>query len=231
MKALEIVTPGEIWVVDRMEPVLEKGEVLLKISHVGFCGSDLSSFMGKNPLVDYPRIPGYEISAVIEQLGDEVPQQLKKGQKVTVVPYTNCGQCAACRQKFFYLQNVKSEKYIDIEGGKTDDGANVLQWSLTNASNQKWILSKVDMTTSVNDELAGDVEPFRIYPNPVYNYLTIKSSKGAIVKLYNLVGKVVMQSVIEAGEQGIDMSGFESGIYLIEVDQDGYKTTKKLIKK
>jgi L-galactonate 5-dehydrogenase len=55
--------------------------------------------LGKNPMVQYPRIPGHEISAVIEQLGDEVPANFKVGQAVTVVPYTNCGQCPACRRQ------------------------------------------------------------------------------------------------------------------------------------
>ena len=99
MKALEIVTPGEMWVVDRERPVAGHEEVLLKIKHVGFCGSDLSTYMGKNPLVKYPRIPGHEISAVIEKVGQSVPDKFKIGQKVTVVPYTNCGQCSACKQK------------------------------------------------------------------------------------------------------------------------------------
>jgi threonine dehydrogenase-like Zn-dependent dehydrogenase len=33
---------------------------------IGFCGSDLNSFRGRNPLVSFPRIPGHEVSATIE---------------------------------------------------------------------------------------------------------------------------------------------------------------------
>lgn len=101
MKAIEVIKPGEIQLVEREMPQMGKGEVLLKIKYVGFCGSDLSTFLGKNPLVQYPRIPGHEISAVIEKVGEEVPEQFKTGQKVTVVPYTNCGQCTSCKQKRF----------------------------------------------------------------------------------------------------------------------------------
>lgn len=41
MKAIQITAPSEMKVVDIEKPVLEPGEVLVKIKYVGFCGSDL----------------------------------------------------------------------------------------------------------------------------------------------------------------------------------------------
>jgi len=101
MKALEITKAGELAVVEREKPQVANGEILLKLKYVGFCGSDLSTYLGKNPLVQYPRIPGHEISAVIAEIGEGVPASFKVGQPVTVVPYTNCGQCTSCKQKRF----------------------------------------------------------------------------------------------------------------------------------
>jgi len=101
MKAIEITAPGEVQIVEREKPCPGREEILLKINYVGFCGSDLSTYLGKNPLVQYPRIPGHEISAVIEETGEDVPDKFKPGQKATVVPYTNCGQCSSCKQKRF----------------------------------------------------------------------------------------------------------------------------------
>lgn len=98
MKALQITTPESIQLVDRPMPVPGKGEVLLKINYVGFCGSDLSTYLGKNPMVSYPRVPGHEISATIVSLGEDVPAGFMPGQAATVVPYTNCGQCSSCRK-------------------------------------------------------------------------------------------------------------------------------------
>lgn len=101
MKALQITTPENIQLVERPMPVPAIGEVLLKVRYVGFCGSDLNTFLGKNLLVEYPRVPGHEISAVIESTGEDVPKSFKAGQAVTLVPYTNCGQCSSCRQSRF----------------------------------------------------------------------------------------------------------------------------------
>lgn len=98
MKALQITTPESIQLVDRPMPVPGKGEVLLKVNYVGFCGSDLSTYLGKNPMVSYPRVPGHEIAATIVTVGQDVPAGFNQGQAVTVVPYTNCGQCSSCRK-------------------------------------------------------------------------------------------------------------------------------------
>ncbi len=101
MKAIEITKPGQMAMVDREMPKESSNEILLKLKYVGFCGSDLNTYLGKNPLVQYPRIPGHEISAVIERTGENVPKSFKIGQRVTVIPYTNCGQCTSCKQKRF----------------------------------------------------------------------------------------------------------------------------------
>jgi len=101
MIAIEITKPGEMKVVERERPRPGKEDVLLKMKYVGFCGSDLSTYLGENPMVEYPRIPGHEISAVIEEAGEDVPASFKPGQSVTVVPYTSCGQCTSCKQKRF----------------------------------------------------------------------------------------------------------------------------------
>ena len=99
MKAVSVIEPGKIALVDKEMPLAGRGEVLLRVKYVGFCGSDLTTFLGKNPMVKYPRIPGHEISAVVEACGDEVPDLFKKGQAVTVVPYTNCGVCPSCKRQ------------------------------------------------------------------------------------------------------------------------------------
>jgi threonine dehydrogenase-like Zn-dependent dehydrogenase len=98
MKGILIRKPGEIQVVDLEKPAAGRGEVLLKMNYVGFCGSDLSTYLGKNPMVQYPRVPGHEISGVIAGKGPDVPPGYEPGTAVTVVPYTNCGECPSCRR-------------------------------------------------------------------------------------------------------------------------------------
>ncbi len=98
MKTVIIDKPGKISCVERDKPSAGSGEILVKLKYVGFCGSDLSTYLGINPMIQYPRVPGHEISAEIEAIGKEVPEGFKAGEAVTVVPYTNCGRCPSCRR-------------------------------------------------------------------------------------------------------------------------------------
>lgn len=97
MKALFIDAPGVFRYGEALKPQPAPGEVLLRILRLGFCGSDLTTFRGLNPLVSYPRIPGHEIGAVIESVTEGVPPHLHPGREVTVSPYTACGQCLPCK--------------------------------------------------------------------------------------------------------------------------------------
>ena len=97
MKAVQIVNPSEMKVVELEKPTVGVGEVLVRIKYVGFCGSDLNTFLGRNPMVKLPVIPGHEVGAVIEEVGPNVPAGFEKGMNVTLNPYTNCGKCASCR--------------------------------------------------------------------------------------------------------------------------------------
>jgi len=96
MKAVKIVAPQQIGVAEIEKPTLKAGEVLVKIKYVGFCGSDLNTYLGRNPMVKMPVVPGHEVGAVIEEVGEGVPSDLKKGMVVTLNPYTNCGHCPSC---------------------------------------------------------------------------------------------------------------------------------------
>jgi threonine dehydrogenase-like Zn-dependent dehydrogenase len=95
MKAFVIRAPGVHALEQIAEPQPGPGEVLLRVRMIGFCGTDLSSFKGTSALVSYPRVPGHEIAATVED--PRGAPGLHVGQDVTLMPYANCGECTACR--------------------------------------------------------------------------------------------------------------------------------------
>ena len=97
MKAIQISEPSVMKVIEMADPQMGEGEVLLKMKYVGFCGSDLNTYRGGNPMVKMPVVPGHEVGAEIVKVGKNVPANLQPGMIVTVNPYTNCGKCASCR--------------------------------------------------------------------------------------------------------------------------------------
>jgi threonine dehydrogenase-like Zn-dependent dehydrogenase len=98
MKAFYITRPGATTLAELEAPKLSPGEILLQPRLIGLCGTDLSTFRGKNPLVSYPRIPGHEIAATIIEIGPEVPPEFRPGLNVTLYPNTSCGACASCKR-------------------------------------------------------------------------------------------------------------------------------------
>jgi threonine dehydrogenase-like Zn-dependent dehydrogenase len=98
MRAFVIDAPGRTRLADLDRPQPGTEEVLLQTRIVGMCGTDLSTFRGKNPLVSYPRIPGHEIAATIVETGAAVPARFAEGMNVTLSPYTSCAHCASCKR-------------------------------------------------------------------------------------------------------------------------------------
>ena len=120
MKALRITAPGRTELTDIPVPAPSAGEVLLRVRSIGFCGSDLSTFQGRNPMVSYPRIPGHEIGATIVGRGEGVPAEYREGLDVTVVPYSNCGQCASCRRGRAYACKGIQTLGVQRDGAMTE---------------------------------------------------------------------------------------------------------------
>ena len=97
MKVVHIAGERNVVVTDEARPVAGAGEVLLRMGYVGFCGSDLNTYLGCNTMARANVIPGHEIGATVEALGAGVADDLAIGATVTVNPYTACGVCSSCR--------------------------------------------------------------------------------------------------------------------------------------
>ncbi len=74
------------------------GEVTIKITAVGICGSDLHWYQdGRVGHIQtpFPRILGHEPAGVVAALGKDVTT-LKLGQRVAIEPAVTCGHCEFC---------------------------------------------------------------------------------------------------------------------------------------
>jgi threonine dehydrogenase-like Zn-dependent dehydrogenase len=95
MKAFVIREPGNVAIETVPDAVVTNDDVLLKVRMIGMCGTDLSSYRGKNPLISFPRIPGHEVAATIVEPSKAYPE-LAAGTDVTLSPYFGCGRCPSC---------------------------------------------------------------------------------------------------------------------------------------
>jgi 2-desacetyl-2-hydroxyethyl bacteriochlorophyllide A dehydrogenase len=94
MKAMVLKAPGNLVLDDVSRPGAGAGQVLIRVTHSGICGTDLKIYNGAIP-VKYPRIMGHEmIGDVAEGSGDAA---FKPGDRVIVDPELFCGACFHCR--------------------------------------------------------------------------------------------------------------------------------------
>jgi threonine dehydrogenase-like Zn-dependent dehydrogenase len=98
MKAVSIPAPNAVEFIDIPTPQLGPETVLVEVRYVGLCGTDLNIYRGSMQLASYPRVPGHEVSGIIVEKGDQVPESIRLGQAVMASPYTACGLCPACRR-------------------------------------------------------------------------------------------------------------------------------------
>ena len=97
MKAVQIVKPNELKIIDMEKPVIdEKNNVLIKMTAAGICGSDVGIYHGTNAAATYPRVIGHEMVGRVEEVGAGV-SGLKPGDRVIVNQVTSCGHCYPCR--------------------------------------------------------------------------------------------------------------------------------------
>ena len=95
MRTLVCTKPGEFAYEEREAPVLQEKQAIIKVKRIGICGTDLHAFEGTQPFFEYPRILGHELAGELVEF-DDAPG-FEKGEKVSFIPYFNCGECIACR--------------------------------------------------------------------------------------------------------------------------------------
>lgn len=95
MKVLLCEEPGRFEYINRNEPLLQDDKAILKVKRIGICGTDLHAFEGTQPYFEYPRVLGHELACEIVDIRSNA--EFKIGDRVTFIPYFNCGDCIACR--------------------------------------------------------------------------------------------------------------------------------------
>tara|TARA_B100000614_G_C14482209_1_gene467198 strand:- start:75 stop:1100 length:1026 start_codon:yes stop_codon:yes gene_type:complete len=98
MRAIRLEKPEHFAAVEVDEPGLPgAGEALVEVHRVGICGTDVSGYLGKMPFFTYPVIPGHELGVQVLKVGEGVGN-VREGDRCSIEPYMNCGNCYACKK-------------------------------------------------------------------------------------------------------------------------------------
>ena len=122
MKTIILNKPQELQLISRdFDDTLSKNEALLKIHRIGICGTDYHAYRGRQPFFSYPRVLGHELGAEVIALGNGVGANgIKIGDKVSVEPYLNCGECQPCQNGKTNCCESLKVLGVHIDGGMTE---------------------------------------------------------------------------------------------------------------
>ncbi|CAM3246164.1 alcohol dehydrogenase catalytic domain-containing protein [Sporolactobacillus spathodeae] len=227
---LEIGTPGA-------------HDVLLRISAVGICGSDLHMYAGHGGYrwIDYPLVLGHEICGVVSALGAQADPALL-GKRVVVNPYIPCGTCDFCQRgeenrcdwgAFYTSKNPpQSLQYGFRRGGGMSEYLIVQEKNLVVLGDQvadttAAILEAVAVSVTAVDKIA-EIERKTIVvfgPGPI-GLATIRVLAGLKAKKIVAVGvagdKSRLKKAKELGADETVLIGDQAVKQLIEKSPQGY---------
>ena len=78
------------------DPTPSDGGVVVKVEATGLCRSDWHGWMGHDPDIVLPHVPGHELAGTIQALGQGV-SRWRLGSRVTMPFVAGCGTCPECR--------------------------------------------------------------------------------------------------------------------------------------
>ena len=118
MRVAQIPSPKRPFeIVERPIPQPTPGTVRIKVSACGICHSDALVKEGLWPGIQYPRVPGHEISGTIDAVGEGVIGW-SPGQRVGVGWNGGyCGRCDPCRRGNLFACETHQVTGISFDGG------------------------------------------------------------------------------------------------------------------
>jgi L-iditol 2-dehydrogenase len=94
MKAMVLSAPKELALGEVARPVIGEGQVLVRVTYSGICGTDYKIYSGAIP-VRYPRIMGHEMIGEVVEAGPGAA--VRPGDRAIIDPELYCGACFHCR--------------------------------------------------------------------------------------------------------------------------------------
>ncbi len=77
------------------DPSPQDHGVVIGVKATGLCRSDWHGWMGHDPDIQLPHVPGHELAGIVEAVGKDV-SKWKVGDRVTMPFVCGCGECSQC---------------------------------------------------------------------------------------------------------------------------------------
>ncbi len=118
MKAALLNGPSDVTITDRATPACGEGQVLVRITHVGICGTDTKIYDG-GILANYPVVMGHE--GVGEIIEGQAADGSGPGNRVIIDPVLYCGNCFYCARGDTHLCENGGMLGREVDGVYTEN--------------------------------------------------------------------------------------------------------------
>jgi len=218
MKAIKVVEPFKVEVVEIEKPSIEKDDdVIVKIISGGICGSDMGIWNGSNSLATYPRIIGHEFGGIVSEVGKNVTK-VKVGDKVAVDPVISCGHCYPCRIGRHNICTTLEVMGVHRDGGFTEYVSapenNIHKFNIDFDETLLGIVEPYTIGMQINNRLMVSSEDIVLImgAGPIgICAMQVAKTKGAIVIMTDIVNERLEKAknmgadyILVAGNSNID---------------------------
>ena len=174
MRSVQVSKPnGTLEIIEKDIPEPSARQVRIKVQACGICHSDSVTKEGLFPGIKYPRVPGHEITGLIDTMGKDVIGW-KNGQRVGVGWHGgHCGRCESCRRGDFITCSYAQIPGISYDGGYAD-----------------YVIAPTEALASIPDELsATEAAPMMCAGITTYNALRNSGAReGDVVAILGVGG-------------------------------------------
>ena len=216
----------------------EDAILIPSLIHVGADGM-VNFNSGKTPSLIGNSVSG---GMAISYDGTRLAMGCKDEVKIFSVTFSETGVPTLTR-----LHSIKPAMGANSAGLAFDRAGNVYVISNSSERLGVWALPKIDNTfltpapsaqqiivkSTGNAENGKVNQSIRFYPNPVTDKLTIQSANESIqiISIYDVNGKLLIQTEAHGLQQELELSELNSGIYILKVKTGKETFTGRIIKK
>ena len=143
---------GKVVVEDVPIPVIDAGEVLIRVSSCGICGTDIKKI--EHGFVPAPQIFGHEVAGLVVAVGAGVTRW-KPGDRVMSFHHVPCDSCFYCRRRLF--SQCPAYKKVGLTAGFDPNGGGFAQY----VKAMPWVAERgmVAIPDDVSFDEASFIEP------------------------------------------------------------------------
>lgn len=191
MKAMRLVDVRQFEQVELPPPTVGPSDVLVRITAVSICGSDLLGYLGQHQRIKPPTVLGHEPAGVVTEVGRDVTT-IAVNQRVAVDPTFGCGTCRHC------LSGRKNVCHEYIVLGESDD----LPGATAGWVSVPWD-SVHPLPDSVTDEEGAVVQPLAVSLHAARDQGQIEAGQTVLVFGAGQIGLGILLAARAVGARTI----------------------------